>query len=335
MIPYHMQHKYLLLFTPYLNLCKQTSNTVWNFRCPYCGDSEKNKFKRRGYLYESGGNIVFKCHNCGKPATLFDMIREFSPALYTDAMIEFFGNKSNDNLEYKTSKKMDSFKKNTHTVLGKLQRISEKTKLQHDYLYSRGFEISDMRKFYAVDDIQETISDIADYGTTDYGHDSAVGIPYLYDGNLAYLQMRRLSDKGLRYITFEIDGGHKLFGLDYIDKTKQISILEGAFDSVFIKNSVANGGAQDLNNIKYLMTISKDLRFIYDNDYRYNKNVKSQLLKRISEGHSCVIYDNWFKWKDVNSAIVAGVSRKDINDYMDNRTFKGLRANLELSRLAN
>ena len=48
-----------------------------------------------------------------------------------------------------------------------------------------------------------------------------------------------------------------------------------------------------------------------------------------------MIYDNWFKWKDVNSAIVAGVSRKDINDYMDNRTFKGLRANLELSRLAN
>jgi transposase-like protein len=50
-----------------------------SINCP----REKNKFKRRGYLYESGGNIVFKCHNCGKPATLFDMIREFSPALYT------------------------------------------------------------------------------------------------------------------------------------------------------------------------------------------------------------------------------------------------------------
>ena len=37
---------------------KKKTNTLYNFRCPICGDSEKNRYKARGYLYPSKDEIV-------------------------------------------------------------------------------------------------------------------------------------------------------------------------------------------------------------------------------------------------------------------------------------
>ena len=44
-------------------------NNLYNFRCPYCGDSQKNKNKARGFLYQVKSDTAYKCHNCGKSTT--------------------------------------------------------------------------------------------------------------------------------------------------------------------------------------------------------------------------------------------------------------------------
>ena len=38
----------------------KNNGRVWNFRCPYCGDSQRDKKKARGYLFMKKNDIIYK-----------------------------------------------------------------------------------------------------------------------------------------------------------------------------------------------------------------------------------------------------------------------------------
>ena len=59
-----LQNKYINLLSGQFRNFKRKNNTI-NFSCPYCGDSQKNKFKARGYLFNKKGSYHYYCHNCG------------------------------------------------------------------------------------------------------------------------------------------------------------------------------------------------------------------------------------------------------------------------------
>ena len=69
--------KYIGLLSSRLSHFKKKTNELYNFRCPLCGDSEKNQYKARGYLYPSKDrtSFVYKCHNCGDTRTLANLIK--------------------------------------------------------------------------------------------------------------------------------------------------------------------------------------------------------------------------------------------------------------------
>jgi hypothetical protein len=46
-----LDDKFLRLLSPHLDRFSQKSLHHYNFRCPLCGDSERNEFKARGYVY--------------------------------------------------------------------------------------------------------------------------------------------------------------------------------------------------------------------------------------------------------------------------------------------
>lgn len=326
------------MFSPQLQLFKKTRSGVYNFRCPYCGDSETNSHKRRGFLYETEKGFAFKCHNCGHTDSFHGMLKHFNHGLFIDMMIEVYGNKADKDLsvEYTQSETMKRFSTTSKTVLHGYSPVKIGDGVYSEYLLSRGFTGEEMARFYAIPNLAELVTRLEKFkdSETKFSDDPAIGIPYFNGDSLAYIQVRRLTDNGMRYITFECDGGHKLFGLNDIDTSKRISILEGAFDSVFVQNSVAVAGAQDVSNTRYLESIASDLRFIYDKDYQWNKDIMKLVEKTIIQGHSVVIYDKWFKWKDMNDAILDGVGRKELNDYLDTRTFKGMAAKLQLSKIA-
>ena len=62
--------KYIGLVSPRLQKFKKVKNNLFNFRCPICGDSKKNKSKTRGYLYTIKADVNFRCHNCGASMNL-------------------------------------------------------------------------------------------------------------------------------------------------------------------------------------------------------------------------------------------------------------------------
>ena len=69
--------------------CKQTGNNVFNFRCPYCGDSQKSSTKARAYLFCKDNFYAFKCHNCGKGNSLIGFLRDHVPDLFEECVQEF------------------------------------------------------------------------------------------------------------------------------------------------------------------------------------------------------------------------------------------------------
>lgn len=57
-----LTNKFMSQLSGRLRNFKQTSDRTYNFSCPFCGDSDKNKRKARGYIY--GDASSFHCHNC-------------------------------------------------------------------------------------------------------------------------------------------------------------------------------------------------------------------------------------------------------------------------------
>ena len=47
----HVDSKFIGLVSPRLQKFKKVKADLYNFRCPICGDSQRNKSKTRGYLY--------------------------------------------------------------------------------------------------------------------------------------------------------------------------------------------------------------------------------------------------------------------------------------------
>ena len=77
----YIDHKYTNLLSSRLSRFARKSRDLYNFRCPICGDSQKNQFKARGYLFNKKNNLIFKCHNCGAGGSLKFLLDKIDPTL--------------------------------------------------------------------------------------------------------------------------------------------------------------------------------------------------------------------------------------------------------------
>ena len=86
----HVDSKYVNLISVRLEKFKRVKTDLYNFRCPICGDSKKNKSKTRGYIYSVKSNTNFKCHNCGASMSLNNFIKKVDPAIHKQYSLEKF-----------------------------------------------------------------------------------------------------------------------------------------------------------------------------------------------------------------------------------------------------
>ena len=87
----YTDQKYVGLISPRLDRFKQVRPNLWNSRCPICGDSQKNKAKKRLYIYAKKQDLFVKCHNCGYGASLGNFIKELDPHLHGQYIMERYG----------------------------------------------------------------------------------------------------------------------------------------------------------------------------------------------------------------------------------------------------
>ena len=78
------------MVSPRLTLFTKKKADLFNFRCPYCGDSQKRKNKARGYLFKIKNDFVYKCHNCGLGRTLSNFLKDQDSFLHDQYIMEKF-----------------------------------------------------------------------------------------------------------------------------------------------------------------------------------------------------------------------------------------------------
>lgn len=336
--------KYSRLVSSYLTGWKEVSRTVQAFRCPYCGDSNKSKSKTRGYFYEFEGECMYKCHNCGASQGLLKFLKEISPALATDYIFERFKTKGDGNgsalAENMFATDMRGLKQIKVSLLDETcVRAKTLSDDHHALKYLRGRLIPEdqIARLYYCTDVTKIADQLPEYKDREaqIPKKDAIIIPFIDDkDNLMYLQCRFFSEE-FRYLTMQVDeNGMKLWGLDRIDWSKDVYVCEGPFDAMFLDNCCAVAGASIMSIVKYIRDrAKKDVVLIFDKDYRTNYEVHSQMIKAVEAGNKIVIYDNQFEAKDLNAYIEDGHTKSQLRDYVETRTFSGLMAKLELTKI--
>ena len=84
----YIDQKYINLCTSRVEKFKKVRDNLWNFRCPICGDSKKQKNKARGFVYRKKASFFYKCHNCGVGLTFNNFLKQIDHGLYTEYRVE-------------------------------------------------------------------------------------------------------------------------------------------------------------------------------------------------------------------------------------------------------
>jgi hypothetical protein len=199
------------------------------------------------------------------------------------------------------------------------------------YLLSRKIPRDRLHDIYYARNFREFVLEmIPDYDKTLYNEERIVFPFYDEKKNLLGFQGRALGESKVKYITVKLDDDNKkIFGLDRVDFTKRIYVVEGPIDSLFLQNSLATMDAS-LYNITLLLG-NHDYVFIHDNEPR-NSAIVKHMQKTISHNKNIFIWPQDIVSKDINDYILTGATPAEIQSIIDKNTFCELRAKLEFER---
>lgn len=333
----YIDAKYINLVSSSLEKFKAKNSGVYNFRCPFCGDSETNKTKARGYIFQKENKPIYKCHNCGHGTTLNGLLKHVNPQLHKEYSLERFSEgdrrptaSPNTNTEYKFKKRPQYLK----TPLGELKKVSQLDPNHpvKKYILKRKIPSKFHYKLFYAPKFQCFAHKFAPekFNVVEKDEPRLI-IPFIDKNNqLIGFQGRAFGKTSLRYITVKIENdAPKIFGLDTIDISKTVYIVEGPIDSMFLDNAVAMGGA-DLSAETLQMIGTNKVVFVFDNEPR-NKDIIKRIEKVVSMGYSISLFPDYVKEKDINDMVLAGKDPLEIHTIISNNTFNGLAAKLKLS----
>ena len=327
----YIDTKYISLISHRLRNFTKKGDYLWNFSCPFCGDSSTNRKKARGFVYRTKNDLFYKCHNCSHGTTLSKLIEYVDPSLQKEYALERYkeGLTSNGRGDktpgaaikapefhfakpvFKKSFGLQSFAQleNNHPAVDFLSKRSISKEHWNDiYFCAKFFEFSNTQienKFPSLE-----------------GDHPRMVIPFRKEGGeiFAY-QGRAFGNEKQKYITIILDKTHpKIFGLDRADPSLLLYVVEGPFDSLFLKNGIAVAQS-DLRLPQY-----KDKSVLVPDNEPRNREVCKQIEKCIQEGYSVVIWPKGIKEKDINDMILSGMTPAEIQGIIHSNTHKGLQA---------
>lgn len=312
--------KYIGLVSSRLQKFKRVKSDLYNFRCPICGDSQKNKNKARGYIYAVKNNTNFKCHNCGASLSFNNFLKEIDLSLHKQYTLEKF-KQGHTGKNFVVEEPKFEFNKPVFKQKLDLPKASE-VKIAKEYLEKRKI---DPQKFYFANKFKEWVNTQKQtFSKIDY-EESRIVIPlYDFDENLIGFQGRSLNSKSVKYITVMLsEDSPKIYGLNTVKKDETIYVTEGPFDSTFITNSIAMCGADaNLNNFGFSRLV-----WVYDNEPR-NVEIIARISNTIDRGEKVVIWPKNIQEKDINDMILAG---HDVMSMLKSNTYSGLEAKIKFN----
>lgn len=304
-----------------------------NCRCPICGDSQTNLKKARGYFYSKQGKMNFYCHNCNASMSFSKWLKDFDYNTYQMYALDVFKDQK-EKTDYIAELKTKPY---VPSVLRGLKTIKQLHDAQHpaaSYVVNRKIPEKYWEELYYVPKFFEWT-----LGHTDKFKDllnvhperehPRLIIPWFTEDDkecFAY-QARAFGKEEPKYYAITVDKKPpRFFGLDRLNRLEHIYVVEGPIDSLFLPNAVAVGSSA----LYTFEDAGADITYVPDNENR-NKEILKVYKKIIDAGHKVCIMPNTYTYKDINEAIMCGMSIFDIKQLIDDNTYSGLSAHMKFN----
>lgn len=284
----------------------------YNFRCPICGDSKKNKHKKRGYVIHDDVMWTYVCHNeCGSMSFL-KFLKSYHRDTYRKIIFHGFSKNQEKELDRSEEKKKEKEEKYEPTLYqfkeGELLSINATHPLAikglqycisrqiPEKVYSKWFVCIEDDKFRDKDKQGKFIYDEKGVPRGNEYRNRLIIPYYKLGGKWSQFDARSLEENPfLRYKNMK-DVDREMYNIAFMDTNKFFFMLEGSIDSTFLQNSGGFGGTKYL--LKYLedhpqlLENTKNGIFIWDND----EAGYDAMLSTIELGFK------WFNWSKVKGA---------------------------------
>lgn len=312
-----------------------------NFRCPICGDSHKNKAKKRGYFFSQDNELFYKCFNCMPDQAMFfgTFLKQLDPNLYKQYILERYKQNTDGHVHTKkdidwrvqlpkeepTLKKQDILKGTT--CIEDLPKDHPALQYVKDRMIPEQYwaEI-----FYAPKFIKwaSTNSDKFKWSKDVKDHPRLI-IPWFdSDFEIFTYQARAFGKETPKYYTINVKNEiRKYFGINRLNPARRVYVVEGPIDSMFLPNAIAVGSSA----LTLFDEKDMDVVYVWDNEPR-NAEIVKIMEKAILNNKSVVIWPEQYKFKDINDAVRIGkMTPKDIVEIIETNTYCGLSAKVKFN----
>lgn len=300
------------------------NGTCFNFVCPHCGDMNFPN-KRKAYVYKNSWQYI--CYKCSDGQHLMSYLKENYPDQY-DRLL-FYGFDEGDR-KPKSEKKTNEVVRNAELPFEPNELIPItanhplaksglelcKKRLIRPAVYEKWFVCLEGSQFYKRSADGQVLTNSSGYPLGNE-YKNRIIIPfYRFGGGWGQFDARAIDPNvQLRYRNFS---GVKrtAYNIDFLDVSRPFYILEGTIDSTFIRNSIAIGGIQHLNEIlaenPQIEKNKANCTIIWDNDAPGQK----AMIETVKRGYK------WFDWshlteKDINGAVMANQMPLDAKGFVD------------------
>ena len=312
--PYYVQDRLV-------TLVKFTSKSQgqWMFRCPICGDSQKNKRKSRGVYYTKTNS--YHCFNCGVSCGAYKLLAALQGVPEESVKKDFVSE----------ARKIDTSKRQP------IPQVSEKKQevdvLRHNADWTPSPLVQDFIRSRKLD---EAPFKPANWELYLDSKKRRIVLPWVRDGEMKYFQLRAIDkDQTPKYL-FPRDVEKSIFNIDAIDDSLgMIFMLEGAIDSAFTKNSIAIGGVSLTEHQNSLLENYFSSRILLLDNQNVDETARKKLEKIVRDHpeQKIFVWPKDITEKDVNEFYsVTGDRRFEDMDFLRSRVFSGLRALMEMRR---
>jgi transcription elongation factor Elf1 len=354
-MPVYVDRKFLSFVSPKLQQFKEKNTDLFNFRCPYCGDSKKNKLKARGYVYRKSNDYFFRCFNCGISTTFAKFLEHVDGGTYRQYILERYANGETGHSNY-TKPTFEQLKGNAYSrlqsTLNKSAGDSEESSSMErtwrafahysvknlpsehyarDYIEKRKIPEKYWEEILFVPKFRDFLDEeFPEHTKDEVPNDDRIVLLYTNEkGEITNVAGRALSESKVRYCTVKVSDEKKVFGLHRLRKEDRTYVVEGQFDSYFLPNCLASGDS-NLGGVAGIFP-ELDIVLVYDREPR-NLDLIKQIKKSIEKGYSVCLLPDTIKGKDLNEIVLQGVTTQELLCLVNANTYKGLSAELEFSK---
>lgn len=321
--------EFLNLIGAQLDRFTRQSGGVYRCRCPFCGDSIKNKYKTRCYIYPKDHHLVFFCHNCNETGNLYKLIKQIDPSLANEYAVRNFVAKgkyqSKEEVKFNYTPVLPVMTSN-QISLPKISEMVDSHPAKR-YVLERKIPEKYHSDLYYSENFQRSVKAIAPNVEKDIAEEERIVIPLRNkEGTLTGIIGRAIGHSRAKYVAVQIIEEPLGWNLDKVDYNIPVIIVEGAFDAMFLENAVAA-----LTSKLWKLKIENSY-LVFDNEPR-NPEIVNTIATAIEKGRNVFIWPAKYEsYKDINDMIKGGFDPSMIQQDIYNHTYSGLRAMLEFNK---